>query len=165
NGVLGVARHIKNPDFRMIRRDRHGQFASVHSGHDNIGEEQIDCLLMSLDDLQGGSAVFGFENLVALRLQVLPCQAPQVGFIFDQQNRFLSLLGARKTKRLLRGSALFLAVDTREISAERRTAPRLAIDENVSSALLHDAVNGRKAKAGPLCAFGRKKWLEDSGLS
>ena len=120
--------------------------------------------LVAVDDLQSSSAVFGFENLVALRFQILAGEAAEIGFIFDEKDGFLSTIGARKAERILRGGGVFPAVDSRKIGAESGAALRLAIDKNKAAALFHDAVHGGEAEAGALGALGGEERLEDARL-
>ena len=83
--------------------DLGGQFAAIHAGHDDIGEQKIDRALMAGDDLQSGGAIFGFENFVALRFQILAGEAAEIGLVFDEENGFLAAIGAGKAESLLCG--------------------------------------------------------------
>src|SRR5208337_1178973 len=144
NLILRIARHVEHSNLRKQFADVRGQFAAVHPRHDHIGKQQIDSALVTVDDLQSRGAVFGFENLVALDFEILAGEMAKVGFIFDQEDGFLSMLCARQGERFLCGGGVFAAIDSRKISAERGAALRLAVDKNESAALLHDAIYGRK---------------------
>ena len=120
--------------------------------------------LVSVDDLQGSGAVFGFENLVTLGFQILAGETAEIGFIFDEEDGLLPTLGAGKTERFLRGGGIFAAIDSRKIGAESSAALRLAVDEDKAAALLHDAVHRGEAQAGALGALGGEERLEDARL-
>jgi len=75
-----------------------GQFAAVHPGHNDIGEQEIDGALVSVDDLQSSATVFGFEDLVALGFQILARETAEIGFIFDEQDSLLPTIGAGKAE-------------------------------------------------------------------
>src|SRR5215470_14152921 len=62
-------------------------------------------------------------------------------------------------------SRLVLSVDSRQVDLERRAATELAVDQQESTALLHDAVHRGEAKAGPLpLLLRREERLEDPVL-
>src|SRR6266576_4099130 len=119
---------------------------------------------MSLDDLESSGAIIGFEDLVALRFQILPRQSAKVGFILDQQDGFLPAIRTRQSKEFLCGGGFLLHIDTGKISAESRAALGLTVHEDVTAALLHDAIHGGKTKARPLRAFRGEKRLKDASL-
>src|SRR6266496_1424326 len=64
NGILGVARHVEHTHVGELGGDLACQLAAIHSGHDDVGQQEIDYALMAGYDLQGGSAIFGLEDLV-----------------------------------------------------------------------------------------------------
>ncbi len=109
---------------------------------------------MAGDDLQGSGAVFGFEDLVALGLEILAGEMAEMGLIFDEENGLLSTIGAGKDERVLRRGGVFVSIGTREINTKNGAALRLAVDENKAAALFYDAVHGRKAQAGALGTLG-----------
>src|SRR5256885_11112271 len=119
---------------------------------------------MSLDDLESSGAIFGFEDLVALRFQILPRQSAKVSFILDQQDGFLPAIRTRQSKEFLCGCGFLLHIDTWKISAESCAPLGLTVHEDVTAALLHDAIHGGKTKARPLCTFRSEKRLKDAGL-
>ncbi len=100
NGILGVSRHIEHANFREQIADVRRQFAAIHAGHDDIGKQKIDRAPVAVDNLQRGGAVFSLENLVALSFQILAGESAEIGFIFDEQDGLLPMLGARKRDEL-----------------------------------------------------------------
>src|ERR1035437_10483925 len=87
-----------------------------------------------------------------------------MGFIFDQKNGLLPMIGPGKAERILRRSGLFATIDSREIGTESRAALRLAVDEDKPAALFHDAIHSREDEAGAFGALGGKERLEEGGL-
>ena len=88
-GILGIPGHVENANARPQFDDMRGQFAAIHTGHDDVGKQQVDRALVAIYDLQSGGAVVGFENLVALRFQIMAGEAADVDFIFDQKDGLL----------------------------------------------------------------------------
>jgi len=86
----------------------------------------------------------------------------QIGFIFDEEDGLLPMLGTGKAKRILRGGGIFAAIDARKIGTQAVTALRLAVDEDKATALLHDAVHRREGEAGTLGALGSEEGLENA---
>ena len=82
--------------------DLRGQFAAIHAGHDDVGEQEVDGALVAGDDLQSSGAVFGFEDFVALGFQILAGEMAEMGFIFDEEDGLLPAIGAGKAERVLR---------------------------------------------------------------
>ena len=83
NGILGITRHVEHADVREQSRDLHCQFAAIHAGHNDIGEQEVDHALVTGYDLQSGGTVFGFEDFVTLRFQILAGETAEIVFIFD----------------------------------------------------------------------------------
>ena len=164
NSILGIARHVEDADVGEPGGNLAGQFAAVHSGHNDVGEQKVDSTFMAGYDLQGGGAIFGFEDLVALRLQVLPGEAAEIDLVFDEENGFLPTFGMREAESVVRGGGLTTGVDTGEIGAEGSATVRLAVDEDEAAALFHDAVHGGEAEAGALGALGGEERFEDARL-
>ena len=112
--------------------------------------------------MQRGGAIFGFQNPVALLVQILMRKAAEIGLVFDKQDRLLSAIGAGKAEGFLHGGRFFTAVGAREIGAEGGAALRLAVDKNKGAALFDDAVNGGRPRPVPLAPLvvkkGSKMW-------
>jgi len=117
NGIFGIARHVEHAHLGALGGDATGQFAATHSGHDHIRQQETDSALVAGRDLQGGGAVVGFEDLVALRLQVLAGELAEIDFVFDQENGFLPALGARQAESVLHGGGLVTGVDAGKIDS------------------------------------------------
>src|SRR5260370_14168206 len=150
NGIFGVTRHVEYPDTWEQLGDVGGQFAAIHPRHNDIGEQEIDGSPVAVHDLQSSGAVFGFEDLVALRFQILAGETAGIGFIFHEEDGLLSMICARKAERVLRGGGIFPPINPREIGAGGRAVLRLAVVADKSSTLFHDAVYSRQAEAAAL---------------
>ena len=112
--------------------DLRSQFAAIHSGHDDIGEQKIDGASVAIDDLQRGRAVFGFEDSVPLLFQVLLGEATEIrlrlrpaGWSLGRDRRVEDQSFSAQV------AVLFANIDARKIGAERGAALRLAVDENI----------------------------------
>ena len=82
--------------------------------------------------------------------------------VFDEQDRLRPTKSGRGN---LGADAVDLRRDPREVDLERGSFSRLAVDPEVSSALLHDAEHGRETEARALAGFlGRVEGLENPCL-
>jgi hypothetical protein len=128
------------------REQRLGQFAASDTGHDDVGDEDIDVFFAGLGDAQTGLAIFGFEDFVAARGEGETHEFAHGFLVFDQQDGFAA---AGFVVRDLAG--LISSADLPPAANRRRKLcplPELALGEYVSIALLDDAVNGGEAEAG-----------------
>src|ERR1700674_1744624 len=164
NGILGVTRHIEHADVREQIDYSHGQFAAIHAGHNDIREQEIDHALMAGYDLQSGGAVFGFEDLVTLRFQILAGETAEIGFIFYEEDSRLPMIGAGKTEGILCSGGIFPAIDSRKIGTAGDIVLRLDVGQDKAAALFHDAIHHGKAEASALSTFGGEERLEDARL-
>src|SRR5712671_6784740 len=112
---------------------------------------------------EGGVAVGGFENAIAAGGQSFADELTDGLFIFDEEDGFRSVGGAERNCCGAKGVAGF--VDTREINGEGAAVAGFALNKDIASALLDDAVDGGQAEAGSFAFFfGSKEGLEDAGL-
>jgi hypothetical protein len=140
------------------------EFAAADAGHDDVGDEDIDVFFAGLGEAQTGFAIFGFEDLVAARGESEADEFAHRVLVFYQQNGFaaagfvgLGLGGAQFFRRIF---------GARQIDVEGCALPDLALGEDVSIALLDDAVDGGEAEAGAFSFFlGGKEGFKDAGLS
>src|SRR4029077_11430350 len=68
DGILGIAGHVEHFGLLRKRGDATSQFASVHSRHDDVGQQQVDGAWMAIGNFYRRSPVSGFEHGVALVL-------------------------------------------------------------------------------------------------
>src|SRR5579883_184301 len=105
-------------------------------------------------------SIGGFENCIALFLQILPCQTAQIQFVFDHENRLVSNFYCGRFV-LLNVNGFTRRADAREIDLEGSSLAAFAIHPDIPSTLLDDSVHGRKAKASSFMAFGGKERLKN----
>src|SRR5690348_11426653 len=115
---------------------------------------------MILADVQGLDAGACFYDLIAAVLEYLLCHISQHGFIFHQENGFVTAAGrrGRGDKGLFRSDRL----RTRgEVKSKNRAFAQFTGDLNPPLVLFDDAVHSRQSKTGALADFfGSEKWLE-----
>src|SRR5436309_3340325 len=84
------------------------------------------------------------------------------GFIFDQQHCFVPR--RRRNRNLPRLSYLRLGGNPRQIDLKTRSLSRLTVNRDGTAALLHNPIDSRKSKPGPLAFFfGGKEGFEEMG--
>ena len=120
------------------------------------------CAGFLLRFLQRVQAVFSRNHLVSAGAQKFAGQFAHRFLIFRQQHG--SYCRANICRRLVFAGQLRCGGALRQEYFEARALARRAIHPDVSAALLHDAVHGRKAQP---CAFAKflrgEKRFEDSG--
>ena len=65
---------------------------TVHVGHDDIGEQQIDLVVVLIEDLARAARRRRLENAVALTPQHRADDDPDAVLVFDEQDRFAALV-------------------------------------------------------------------------
>src|ERR1700690_1482079 len=88
----------------------------------------------------------------------------EVGFILHEKDCLSPAIGTGKADGLLLGGGFFADINPWKISAKRSATLGPAFDEDVSAALLHDAVNGGESQTRTLGSLGGEKGLKDAGL-
>src|SRR6185369_6504459 len=119
---------------------------------------------MGLRHLQRGSPVHCSQDHVALVQKILVGKTKKIWFIFYDKNGLFAMLGFRDGRSRFWSDGFADRVDARQIDFEGCSAAGLAVNPNVASALLDDAVDRRKAKTRSFRALGSKERLEDAGL-
>ncbi len=82
--VFGVTGHVQHFHVGANFTNALRELASVHAGHDDVGQQQVDYSFMRHRDLHGDGAVSGLDHSVALLLEILPREGAQIGFVLDQ---------------------------------------------------------------------------------
>ena len=161
--IVRVARHVDGANPGSDRLHLAGQLPPADPGHHHVGHQQMDGVGVALAERQGLRAVAGFHDRVARGLQALADELPQRPLVLDQEDGFRSSRNrGLDGRRFLRRSRL---VGPREVDLEGRALPRLAVDEDVAAALLHDPVDSSQAQPRPLAGLlGREERLEGAGL-
>src|ERR1700758_3845268 len=109
-------------------------------------------------DLQRHCAIGRLDHSIALLLEKLPGQIAKVGLVLDHEDGFSTRLrghGLWCSSNFCR--ALDCFGDTRQIDFESRTLAGLAVDPDVTAALLHDAVDGGEPETGSLRPLGSEE--------
>src|SRR5579884_1978587 len=104
------------------------------------------------------AAILRLNDGVSLALKKSAYQAPQIAFVFHQENGFSSRRGFDCAALRLRNLGACYA---RQINFECGAAVDFAVYPDVAAALLHDAVHGRKPKPAAFRSFRRKERFED----
>ena len=142
-----------------------GQFAPGHSRHDDIGQQQVNGAGMSIGDQDCGRGVAGIEHGVSLALQVFAGETQHGDFVFDQQNGFAAWVDVVRLRPQVAPQPLLRShCHPRQVNLERCSLAGLAVDPDVASALLDDAVDRGKAESRALRSFGAEKRFEDAAL-
>src|SRR6266403_6217608 len=107
-------------------------------------------------DLFGVLGIKGRNHVVTLLCQHGLDEFPHGFLILHNQYRFCSSLRPWGGPSSCNGVGNL--IHSREINFEGAALARLAVDPDVASALLHDAIHRRKAKSCPTATFlGREK--------
>jgi hypothetical protein len=77
------------------------QLASIHSGHDNIGDHEVDPLRPGLHQFQGLPAVRRFQRAVALTAENAAHEVAHVGLVVDNEHHATRtfVLGSSRCRR------------------------------------------------------------------
>jgi hypothetical protein len=70
NRVARIARHVKHFKVGHVSQSRFGKFATVHSGHHNVSQKQVERTLAD-QLIEGSLAVCGLHNGVSKFVQSL----------------------------------------------------------------------------------------------
>src|SRR2546422_2018509 len=152
DGIFGVAGEIKHFGFRTCLVKLFRELAAAHAGHYNVGDEHVNRTQVRASDTQRRLAIFCFQDLVTLGLQSFSNQLAHRFFIFNEKNRLRTATGSL---RGWHGAWFCRILYPGQIDAESRPAPYFALRENITAALLDDAIDGRKTKARTLTFFFR----------
>ena len=164
HGALGVSGHEEDRDPGAGIAEPPGQFDSVHSGHDDIGNQQVDRSLAALADRERLVPVRRFHDGVAVPLETFDREFPHHFLVLDQEDRFLSgqLHAHRTTGFLFR--LTFFHKGFRQVHGNGGSSPRGALHADVAVALLHDSVHRGQTEARALPLLLRcVERLEDPG--
>ena len=115
------------------------EFLPAHSGHDHVGDQQIDRAGMGCGNFQSGVAARRFEHVVASGLQKFTRHFAHVLFVFGKQHGFRAARQA--TRNVHHGSGSRRLVHTRQVNLEGGAFAQFAVHPDESAALLHDAVH------------------------
>jgi len=162
-GIFGVAGKIENLGAGTRGEELLHEFVAAQAGHDDVGDNEVDGVRVAGGKGESSIAIAGFEDVIAAGLESFANELADGILVLDEEDGF-GPAGGGEGKRS--GAVGFRrAIDTGEINGEDGTAAELALDEDVTAALLDDAVNGGKAEASAFAFFFRgEEGLEDAGL-
>lgn len=85
-GLLGIAGNTDDLDLRPVLLNPFNQGGTVHIGHDNIGDQQVDGVPGDVDKLGCGDAAARLQHLVALVAQRPRAEHTHRIFVFHQKH-------------------------------------------------------------------------------
>ena len=164
DSVLGITGKIQNFDIRVWSRELLWQFPSAHPRHDNVRDQHINRPMIIGRDLQRGSPVISFQNLISLGFQSFTHQLSYRFLVFHQKHSFRTA-GCRL--RGTRHAGVFRRLfHARQVDAESSASADFALGKNVASTLLDNAVHGGQPQSGAFPFFFRgEERLKNSWLS
>ena len=99
-GATRVPRHANQLQRRPSCPQGLGQFDTAHVRHAQIRQQQIDCVTVLIEDLQGFLPVPGLVHPVTGTREGGGKQLPDGGLVLDQEDRLASLpMPARQADR------------------------------------------------------------------
>src|SRR5271157_1965239 len=142
NETVRIARHIKNFHSRALRKQLFGQDSSVHPGHHDVCQEQMNLSRKIRRNLESLFAAGSRQHLKTTLFQKGPCQLSQGLGILRHEYRLVSPHDGWERGLLGRTRNHFL--DARKKELERGTFTHFAVHPYITTALFHDAVDCRK---------------------
>ena len=157
--VAGVAGRVKDLHFGPQGCDALGQLAAAHLRHHDVAQHQVDGACVFLADLDHLQTVARREHIVAVRLENMQGEVPELLLVLRQQDGFRA---PRTVDPLPLSRSFYDSFALGQIDLERRAAPRLAVDPDVSAALLDDPVDRGEPEPGALAdGLRREERLEE----
>src|SRR6266581_597321 len=86
--AIRVPGHIEHADPGLDVGDALGQLASAHLRHDDVGEEEVDGMIVAANEIERLPAVARLENVVAVHPQHFTGQQPHGSIVFDEEHCF-----------------------------------------------------------------------------
>ena len=83
-----VAGHVEDAHGRPHRREAGGEGATAHLGHHDVGQQRVDRAGVVAAELLGVRGTGGLEHPVAVQVQDVARQRPDLGLVLHEQNRF-----------------------------------------------------------------------------
>lgn len=90
-GVLGIARHVENLQFRMRWCQMFRDLGTAYPWQNDIGQQQMKAAMVLTTKLQRLLAVGSLQHHIAYVLKDLSHQVADDRFILDQQDGFTSV--------------------------------------------------------------------------
>src|SRR5260221_104387 len=158
--VVRVAGHVEDTQSRASRRQSLEQWRPVRLGHDDVAHEQMDRALISVGPLRGLARIARLDHVISVMLERHARQPSHGIVVLHEQQRLRALLASRLARRC--DGRCVRPRHARKVYLEGRTLSGLAVDHDVSAALLDDAVHRREPQSGSAAsALGREEGFED----
>jgi len=87
DGVVGIPGHVEDGEARALTEKLRRQAGPADPGHHDVGEEEVDRTHMVPGDSKRVCPVRGFENGVALLLEDVVRQPPELLLVLDEKDR------------------------------------------------------------------------------
>src|SRR5207245_2016305 len=161
NRVFGVSRQIEHFGSGTCFHKLLNHFASAHTGHDDVSDDQVEFSLVVNRCSNARLAVFGLQHLVAVGSKRIAHQLANRLLVLHQQNGLCPAHGFRNGNGML----FRRSFHSREVDLERGATSQFALHRYISATLLHDSIYCGKAQPGSLpLSLGGKERLEDLRL-
>src|SRR5947208_13893629 len=160
NGVVGVTRDVQHLHFGTQCEQTLSELTTAHLLEDHVGEQQVDLALMAFAHQQRFAAMPRLQHVISVFVQNLPHQGAHSVFILNEHD---GLAAAAGRLHRLRRSELSRRIDSWQIYLECRADANFAVDPNVATALLDDAIHRGESQASALANFfGGEERFKDS---
>jgi hypothetical protein len=156
--AFGVTGHVEDRDVPLESADLLGDFPALHSGHDHVGEQQVDMVLVAFRGADRLEAVARRDHLVAVTGKDATGHFTQRRFVFDQEHQLAAaaLAAVRRLFFSCRG-----LVGNRQQDGDGGPDSGFGVDPHVPAGLRDDAVDDGQAQARPLAlGLGGEERLE-----
>ena len=148
--TLGVAGHEYHPGGGLQDADLVGEFLSLDTGHDDVGEQHVNVLQLAGQDVQCFVTAGDGDHVVAAAVQDPAGDLAHGRFVFHDQDRLAVAVRGVSARRGVEGYVLLGDGQQRR---EAGAQARFGVDPHVASRLGDDPVHGGQTQAGAL-AFG-----------
>lgn len=134
---------------------------AIHIGHDHIGDQEVNDPIVVLNKREGLQRGLSRDNGVPVPLQNFFTQQKDGGFIFNQEDGFVT---ARRFVTPWFGNIIGQGLAAWQINPEGRALARLAVNINEPVVLFDDAVHCRQSHARSFSQlFGGEERFEKMG--
>src|SRR6478609_1221965 len=159
DGISRVTGHVEHLQPRTMLLRRVAKGASVHSGHHDIGQQQVDPFRLT-NERKRAVAIGRFQDPVIETAQRLGDKGPDLGIVLHHQHRFQAALWAwRRLRFICRLAGAGKAA--RQVDLDRGSFADLAVNPDVAAALSYEAVDLAEAETGPRAGrFCREERIE-----
>src|SRR5580704_4081001 len=151
-GVARISGHEQHLHVGVQNLELVGELAPVHSGQNDVGQQQIEFSL--LDQRERLLGIVGLLNFVVKLAQRIDNIMSHVIVVLDDKNAFAG--GALDDRRLRAFDFVpgrLIADQPRQIDFDRRALAEFAVDLYVTARLLDEAIDLAQAESGSLAGW------------